>query len=489
MGCGNNENPDGRMSPRPPASGSRICRIASIASVIFFCVTTALGQSSKPSSPGAPALTCSPAPCVLPPTQASGGGNTVTDPSIVSSPSNTKQLLLGSNDFNCSPPSALGFYLSRDRGSTWKLVNCMPSIITKQHVYWPSEEPSVGYDRNGNAYIGGSYFDSDGHSFGLLAVQKSPDGTHWNRPVIALQSPRHTYPFETSLAVDTSSSSPWVNSVYVSGVMVSGNGGKNQILVSHSRDQGSTWTTATVDSIQQYPEEDDFTRTAVAKDGTVYIVWAHCRGKNGGDGSGSCPTVHMMFSKSTDGGSTWAPPKQIATVEMPPYWLLPNTAERVYNYPVAAVDNSSGPYTGNLYVAMYTWTETYLRAQVIRSTDNGNTWSQPVPFASKSATHDQFFPTLSVSPTGLVGAVWLDRRNDPGDIDYQAFAAISSDGGGSFGTNWQLTQAFSNPRTTGNNWMGDYIGCTWTGSDFIAAWMDSSNGIDMQEVVGGVRLK
>jgi len=76
-------------------------------------------------------------------------------------------------------------------------------------------------------------------------------------------------------------------------------------------------------------------------------------------------------------------------------------------------------------------------------------------------------------------------------MDYQAFAAISDDGGKTFQKNWQLTQAFSNPNTngTGNNWMGDYTGNTWTGSDFIAAWMDSSNGVDMQEVVGGVRLK
>jgi len=27
------------------------------------------------------------------------------------------------------------------------------------------------------------------------------------------------------------------------------------------------------------------------------------------------------------------------------------------------------------------------------------------------------------------------------------------------------------------------------GNKFIVAWMDSSNGVDMQEVVGGIRLK
>ena len=42
---------------------------------------------------------------------------------------------------------------------------------------------------------------------------------------------------------------------------------------------------------------------------------------------------------------------------------------------------------------------------------------------------------------------------------------------------------------TENNWTGDYPGNTWTGDTFIAAWMDSSNGVDMQKVIGGVRLK
>jgi hypothetical protein len=176
---------------------------------------------------------------------------------------------------------------------------------------------------------------------------------------------------------------------------------------------------------------------------------------------------------------------------MPTNWALPNTnpSVRVYNYPALAVDDSNGGHSGNLYVAMYNWTGSYLRVQVIYSADGGTTWSKPVHLTPKSDTHDQFFPSISVSSTGKVGVSWLDRRNDSEDIDYQAFAAISDDGGQSFGANWQLTTAFSNPDTNGDyNWMGDYIGNTWAGGKFIVAWMDSSNGVDMQEVVGGVRL-
>jgi hypothetical protein len=37
--------------------------------------------------------------------------------------------------------------------------------------------------------------------------------------------------------------------------------------------------------------------------------------------------------------------------------------------------------------------------------------------------------------------------------------------------------------------MRDHIGNTWVGSNFVAAWMDSSNGVEMQDVVGGVKLR
>ncbi|HXM20794.1 MAG TPA: sialidase family protein, partial [Terriglobales bacterium] len=378
----------------------------------------------------------------------------------------------------------LGFHLSSDGGSTWNRT-CMPSIITKTRVYWPGFDPLVGYDRNGAAYIAGEYGDSEALGYGLVAFQKSTDGTHWSKPAVALRQPGLTFPFETALAVDTNASSPRVNSLYVSGIMWSRQGYKNQVLVSHSTDGGANWTQAAVDPVQTYPAEDFFTRMAVGKDGTVYVTWMHCVGTNSeicGDN-----IAHMMFSKSTDGGNTWSSPHRMATVTI--NWALPNTGQRVYNYPVIGVDNSNGPHAGNLYVVMYTWTGAYLRVQVIRSADGGNTWSKPVPVAPASDTHDQFFPSLSMSPTGKVGVSWLDRRNDPANIDYQSFAAISSDGGRTF-PNTQLTTAFSNPDTngTGDNWMGDYTGSTFAGADFLAAWMDSSNGIDMQEVVGGIRL-
>jgi hypothetical protein len=442
----------------------------------------ARSQSADAMGLASPNFACSPAPCVLPPTQASEGGNPVTDTPIVTDPLNSNQLLLGSVDYNCQG-SSLGFHLSRDGGSTWERVVCMTEIVKGSNIYLPSDEPSVGYDRQGNAYVAGIYFDQEGAGYhGFAAVEKSSDGIHWAKPVVALRLPGQTFPYMTRLVVDDSADSPWANTVYVSGVMALGQG-KTRVLVSHSADGGASWTQVAAAAAQKYPQEDNLTRLALGKDGTAYATWVRC--------SAPCRTAYFMFSKSIDGGNTWSSPQRIAKVMMPLDWSLPITYERAYNYPAIAADDSDGLYSGNLYVAMYTWTGAYLRVQVIRSTDGGQTWSEPVLLAPKSDTHDQFFPAISVSSTGKVGVSWLDRRNDPKNIDYQAFAAFSDDGGQTFAKNWQLTKAFSNPETngTGNNWMGDYTGNTWAGDTFIAAWMDSSNGVDMQEEIGGVRLK
>jgi len=446
----------------------------------------AVGQSSV-GSPGSRAniLSCSLAPCVVPPMQASEGGVEVANAPIAVNPLNPKQLLVGSQDYNCPAPTQVAFHVSSDGGSKWNRY-CMAPLITPQGEEFAGGQPLLGYNHNGVAYIAAGY--GGGDTDGAVAFQKSSDGVNWSAPAVAIEGSKRVTAAYGWMAVDGNGRSPWVNSIYISAVFINEpDQDENRVVVTHSHDGGATWKQIPVAPVQKAPAEDSFTTLAVGKDGAVYVTWLYCISTfSSCDGGAS-----TVFSKSSDGGNTWLKPVRIATVVPGPG--LPNSHVRVYDTPVIGVDNSNGPHAGNLYVVMYSWTGSYMRVGVVRSTDGGKTWSKPVPVAPPSANHDQFFPWLSVSRTGLVGVSWLDRRNDPANVNYQAFAAISRDGGKSFQPNVQLTTAFSNPNNNGfidNLWMGDYTGNTWAGpNDFVAAWMDSSNGVNMQTMVGGIRLK
>jgi hypothetical protein len=203
--------------------------------------------------------------------------------------------------------------------------------------------------------------------------------------------------------------------------------------------------------------------------------------------------AHMWLSKSTDGGNTWSSPSEIVAVNLAPdscacafFGNLPHTTDPVANPPLIAVDNSSGPNAGSLYVVVYNWTGKQMQVEVFASRDEGVTWQKPVRVAP-SYTNDEFFPGLSVSASGFVGVNWLDRRNDPQNIFYQPFTAVSYNGSKSFGQNYRLAKPLSNPYYSSYS-MGDYTGNAWAGKTLFVTWPDTRNAI-MQDYVGGLLTK
>jgi hypothetical protein len=341
------------------------------------------------------------------------------------------------------------------------------------------------------AYITGIASSSNYCSPSVITFEKSIDnGKNWSAPAVAV-TPLFSGGLTDKpwLQVDDNASSPHAGALYLSVTQFDASGTDSEISVSHSTNGGANWTTTAVDTAQVSPAVDQFSDLAVGKDGTVYVSWMRCTAVYPTDCAGTPAT--LVLSKSTDGGSTWSTPVTLATITLAPgncfYGCLPNTAERVSEIPSIGIDNSSGTHAGNLYAAFYTWTGSSMVVEVAKSTTGGSSWGTPVRVTACSPL-DQFFPWLSVSSSGLVGVSWLDRRDDPTNLSYEAFAAISNDGGATF-PNLQIASATSNPNNDGfkGGFMGDYTGNVWnnTGTTLYASWMDSRNGTSMQDEVGG----
>ncbi len=416
--------------------------------------------------------------------RASEGGFAVNETPIIVSPVDARDVMTGANDYNCR--STTGFYTSSDGGFTFR-THCFPFVGEGG-----CGDPTVAYDPHGTAFV--AAISDCNHLSGAIYLQKSTNNgltwSHARRVVPPLYKGGLTD--KDWLEIDTDRTSPRVGTMYISTTQLNHTLKRMFIAVSRSTDGGRTWSTAQVSPVNVFPEQVEWSDLAIDGDGNVYVTWLHCMGA-GRRGFCAGTKGDLEFSKSTDGGKTWSVPATIAVAQLAPagrtcfYGCLPNTIEDLSEIPVIAADTGSGSRRGTLYVAFYYDAGRWLRVAVTTSTDGGRTWGTPVRVAPPGTRGDEFFPWLTVGPTGTVGVSWLDRRNDPANLRYAAYATFSNSGGVRFGKDRRVATGLSNPDNDGNGgfFMGDYTGNAW-GPDgaFYAAWMDTRNRRTAQDFVG-----
>jgi len=130
-----------------------------------------------------------------------------------------------------------------------------------------------------------------------------------------------------------------------------------------------------------------------------------------------------------------------------------------------AVDHSDGPTRGNVYLLCSVVRgpiedpDDPLDVMFARSTDGGQTWSEPIRVNADPGGNGawQWFGTMSVSPNGRIDVIWYDTRQDPGGYDSRLYYSHSTDAGHTWSANMALSPAFD-PHLgwPSQNKLGDY---------------------------------
>jgi hypothetical protein len=172
--------------------------------------------------------------------------------------------------------------------------------------------------------------------------------------------------------------------------------------------------------------------------------------------------------------------------------ITPQDVRGITAKPILSWDRSFGINRGRVYM-VYTARSSPLTNDTdifVRFSDNnGSSWSLPTRVNDDSTSNSQFFPQIAVDQkSGFVACSWYDCRFDFGqggindrdgvpNTDANMFAAVSFDGGLSFGPNVQITSAPSNAanlNVNSGNQFGDYTGLCFDRGVLHPAWCDNS---------------
>src|SRR5207253_2730940 len=119
----------------------------------------------------------------------------------------------------------------------------------------------------------------------------------------------------------------------------------------------------------------------------------------------------LGFVTSTDGGKTLSPFTTITQISNRK--VTPSATE-----PQIAIDRSTTAFHDRMYVVYEDLKTERTEVFLVYSTDRGKTWSTPVTVSDDRTAPGinkapwQTMPHIAVTPDGIVGVIWYDRRDD-----------------------------------------------------------------------------
>ncbi|MDX9905206.1 MAG: GEVED domain-containing protein [Bacteroidales bacterium] len=392
--------------------------------------------------------------------------STQSENSVFVNPINN-QALLNSNNSTQNPVGSLygaDYLLSTDGGATWGgSVNGAGGSN--------SGDPTTAIGLNGRQYIG--FIDSNS---GQSVAYSTNNGNTWTTVVAALEN--GDLLDKNHMWIDNSSVSPYEGNIYVAYTDLGAAG--YPIEITRSNNDGLSYgTPIAISSAVNAGSHNQGVNIQTGPDGEVYVIWAIY------DSWPSDETA-IGFAKSTDGGATFAPATRIISNIRGIRTTETSKDHRVNSFPSMAVDISGGPYNGMIYIV---WANTGvpgtntgpdIDVYMIRSSDEGLTWSAPVKVNQDQPGQgkEHYFPWITCDRvSGVISVVFYDDRNVSSD-QCEVYVASSCNAGEIWEDYKVSDVAFTPAPIPGlaGGYMGDYLGITSGGNRVYPAWTDNRSG-------------
>jgi hypothetical protein len=322
------------------------------------------------------------------------------------------------------------------------------------------------------------------------------DQSAWMDPVIVTRQNAALLSDKEDIWADNAASSPFFGNVYVCNTAFrSVSGPPEPIMLSTSRDGGSTWRQRQLTSATSNAQSGGRQGCAVRTDstGVVYVVW---------EGTAGGQSV-MYLARSFNGGANFEKPFPVATVH--DVGIFDPVSGRIVfdgfagtrtdSFPSLSIANGAPTGAGATNTLVLTWPDGALnheQALVQTSTNQGVTWSTPVNAAQAGDRPDN--PAVAISPTGtdlyLVYNAYLqpfqtttaNPRNMQGVVRHADVGAGGTVGGWSTLHRGAIGDARGTTRTLNREAVYDYNFAAATRTYGAAVWMDARNAADCPAV-------
>ena len=396
-----------------------------------------------------------------------------SEPGIAVNPNNPSQVLVVFQGGVAVQGSANAAY-SNDGGTTFAIAQG-----TKAPDWKVQGDVTATFDNHGHAFLCYLAFDHLGttsywaHGAGRngIFVRRSLDGGKtWERDArtvkawptgheIGLQ-----FEDEPRIFADNEPQSKYAGTLYAG--WVEWQLEKSVMLFSRSTDDGKTWSPAKqISTHPGLPRDDNGSlggyMQAVGADGAIYAIWDDAN--------------NIVLTTSRDGGKSFTPPQNVIEVG-PPYFGDVPAVSRVEGFPQIAIDTSSSPNHGRLYICWSDYRNGDIDVFLSSSNDFGGSWSNPVRVNSDPLHDgkDQFYQWMTVDPkTGEVYVVFYDRRDDAANLKTRITLARSTDGGRTFENFAWTENQFQGSQST---FLGDYTWLTAFDNRVYGAWTEAAPG-------------